>query len=211
MYNPHAFRKDDREELVAFMRVNSFATLVSVVDGAPVVSHIPLVISETNGEIFIIGHVAKANPHRDAFDGRAALAIFLGPHAYVSPSLYDKIESVPTWNYVAVHASGVPEPIAAGENSAQVEAMLTEMIAAFDPTYQAQWDGLDTRFREGMLRGVVGFRMHVTSLEGKYKLSQNRSDADRARVAHTLLASHDTIEQGVGEAMQATLTSRQPT
>jgi transcriptional regulator len=201
MYIPHMFRNGDRDELVAFMRSNSFGTLISVVDGAPLVSHIPMVIHDDGDAVSIRGHLARANAQHEAFDGREALAIFQGPHAYISPSLYEKVESVPTWNYIAVHAAGVPEPVHYGDAGAEIEALLADMIATYEPSYQAQWDALGERFKHGMLRGVVGFRMRVRRLEGKYKLSQNRSSADRERVAHALLAGRDAAGQGIGEAM----------
>jgi transcriptional regulator len=201
MYIPHAYRNDNRDELVAFMQANSFATLISVVDGAPIVSHVPLIVSLAGDEVIIRGHLAKANPLCEALDGREALAIFHGPHAYISPSLYDKYESVPTWNYIAVHATGIPRATQIGEQPGEVETMLRDMIATYEPAYQQQWESLDARFRDGMLRVIVGFSMTVTHLEGKYKLSQNRSDADRTRVAHALLESADPVVAGVGEAM----------
>jgi len=106
MYIPNAFREDDQATLVAFMRAHSFATLVSVVDGTPFATHLPLVISEESGQILLVGHLAKANPHWRALTASDSLVIFQGPHAYISPSLYEKRESVPTWNYIAVHAYG---------------------------------------------------------------------------------------------------------
>ena len=205
MYIPHAYRYDDHDELVAFMRTNSFATLVSVLDGVPIASHVPLVVHADGEQVTLSGHVAKGNPHWQAFAQGETLAIFAGPHAFVSPSLYDKRESVPTWNYIAVHAYGTPRTVTVADEIATVERMLNNMIANYEPSYQAQWDELSQKYRDGMMNGIVAFEMVVTRLEGKAKLSQNRPHADQQRVAAALLASDDPAAQATGAAMQRNL------
>src|SRR5690242_2384330 len=106
MYMPAAFREEDRATIVDFMRRYSFATLVSM-DGATLVaSHVPVAVQDRDGALTIVGHVARANAHWKAFASGETLAIFTGPHAYVSPAWYEERESVPTWNYAAVHAYG---------------------------------------------------------------------------------------------------------
>jgi transcriptional regulator len=211
MYIPNAFRVDDRGELLAFMRAHSFATLVSVIDGEPFATHLPLAIEERGDAVVVTGHVAKANPQARAFvpggdDGGAGsvvptLAIFSGPHAYVSPTVYEKLESVPTWNYIAVHAAGVPRAVEAGESPAIIEAMLDSMISQYDAAYREQWRSLPEPFRQGMMRGIIGFEMVITRLEGKYKLSQNRSHADQRAVAEWLAAQDDSAARAVAQAM----------
>jgi transcriptional regulator len=205
MYIPNAFRVEDQDELLAFMRANSFATLVSVQAGIPVATHLPVVVEEADGVVTLTGHLAKANPQGQAFGAGEALAIFHGPHAYISPSHYAAHESVPTWNYIAVHAYGVPEPLSAADSKAALEAMMAAMIDFYDPAYGARWESLSERYRDGMLRGVVGFRMAVTRLEGKAKLSQNRGTDDQHRVAHALLEIDDAAARATGVAMQARL------
>ncbi|MCW5880542.1 MAG: GNAT family N-acetyltransferase [Anaerolineae bacterium] len=210
MYVPPAFREDDVDILVAFMRAHSFISLVSVLDGAPVASHIPIVVDAAEGQVSLSGHLAKANPQWRAFDGRASLAIFSGPHAYISPSLYEKRESVPTWNYIAAHATGVPRIVTRADDPAAIEAMLAAMIQQYEAAYQIQWDSLPATFRDSMLKGIVAFTMPVTRLEGKYKLSQNRSPADQRNVATALLASDDPTVAGVGAAMRRIDEGRSP-
>jgi transcriptional regulator len=209
MYIPNAFNVENLEELVAFMRGNSFATLVSIIDGAPFASHIPLVVSVDDGAVTISGHVAKQNPHWQAFAHGETLAIFTGPHAYISPTLYDKHESVPTWNYIAVHAYGVPEILTHDRARAQMQAMIDRMITTYEPSYQAHWDDLSEKYRSGMMQGIVGFEMRVTRIEGKYKLSQNRSEADQLRVAHALAERPDAAEAETGRAMLAGMGRRE--
>jgi transcriptional regulator len=205
MYVPNAFREDNVETLVAFMRGHSFATLVSVLDGTPFASHIPVVVRQDGGAVRLLGHLARANPQWRAFGNGETLAIFTGPHAYVSPSLYEKRESVPTWDYIAVHAYGIPRILALEDSRQALEGMLEAMIESYDPSYRRQWDELSEKFREGMLTGIVGFEVTVTRLEGKFKLSQNRGIADQKSVAHSLLLNTDPTIYQVGEAMRKSL------
>jgi transcriptional regulator len=197
------YREDDRDKLVAFMRAHSFATLVSLVDGAPFATHLPLIVEERGDEILITGHLAKPNTQWTGFDSAQSLAIFGGPHAYISPSLYEKTESVPTWNYIAVHAYGTPAIFRYAGAPERVQAMLETMIQSFDPDYMAQWEGLTEKFRTGMMMGIVAFEMVVTRLEGKYKLSQNRSLTDQNAVSEHLQQSADTAANATGVAMQS--------
>jgi transcriptional regulator len=204
MYILNAFRADDAATLVEFMSANSFATLVSMLDGAPVASHIPLIVASHDGVVKLSGHLARANPHWKAFGGES-LAIFTGPHAYIAPALYEKRENVPTWNYIAVHAYGTPQIVTSATSRAALDAIMNTMFERYDPSYARQWSELSETFRDGMLKGIVGFEMIVTRLEGKYKLSQNRSRTDQRNVAHALLQSDDPTIRGVGEAMRQNL------
>ncbi|GAB4206026.1 MAG: FMN-binding negative transcriptional regulator [Roseiflexaceae bacterium] len=205
MYIPKAYREDRQDELLAFMRAHSFIMLVSVLDGVPFASHVPVAVAQQDDAVVLRGHLAKANPQARAFGAGEALAIFSGPHAYISPTLYEKHESVPTWNYIAVHAYGPLRAIHAAEDKAWVEAALRELIATYEGAYQAHWDSLPANYRDGMVQGIIGFEMRVTRLEGKYKLSQNRSATDRHTVAAALLESEDTAAQATGAAMQRAL------
>ncbi|MCC3415069.1 MULTISPECIES: FMN-binding negative transcriptional regulator [unclassified Microcoleus] len=205
MYNPTAFQEDNIDKLVAFMRANSFATLVSSADGVPCASHIPLVITIEEDVVKLSGHLAKQNPQWQAFGSTESLAIFTGAHAYISPAQYEKHESVPTWNYIAVHAYGVPKIIMLNDSPKAMNTMINQMIDTYDVDYQSHWDGLSNQFREGMMDGIVGFEMAITRLEGKYKLSQNRSQADQKNVSDTLLQSSDPAARAVGVEMKQNL------
>jgi len=206
MYIPKAFHQTDQAELLAFMRANSFITLVSTLDGVPFASHIPIAIRVEGEAITLIGHVARANPHWHAFASGETLAIFTGPHAYISPSLYEQHESVPTWNYIAVHAYGQPEIVTLAQDRARLEALVDTLVDSYEAAYQQQWAELSERFRTGMLNGIVGFELPVTRLEGKYKMSQNRSPADQQRVATALRHRTDPAAQELGQQMQDNLT-----
>lgn len=209
MYIPSAFREEDFDKLVAFMRSHSFATLVSIMDGVPFASHIPLVAVQQENTLKLVGHLAKANPHWKAFETGESLAIFTGAHAYISPTHYEKTENVPTWNYIAVHAYGTPRPITLSESHAEMHGMIDSMIENYEPTFKHQWDGLSDGYRDGMMNAIVGFEMTVTRLEGKYKLSQNRSPADQHNVAHALMQDSDPVASSVGELMQQNLQNKE--
>lgn len=203
MYIPNANRVEDQAQLVAFMQANSFATVVSLVQGELFATHLPLVIVAEDGQVRLRGHLAKANPHWQAWATQPdLLVIFQGPHAYISPSHYEKWESVPTWNYMAVHAYGAVQLV---QEEAGLLATLAELIAATEPAYGAQWESLPDKFRAGMLNGIVAFEIAVTRLEGKFKLSQNRPVGDQERVAAALLGASDTAIAMTGHYMQERL------
>lgn len=203
MYIPNANRVDDQVQLLAFMRAHSFATLVSMVNGHLFATHLPLVIMAQDEQILLCGHMAKANPHwQELAAQREVLVIFQGPHAYISPAHYEKWESVPTWNYIAVHAYGSARLI---QDEARLLAALGELIAANEPAYQPQWDSLPDKFRNGLLNGIVAFEIAVTRLEGKFKLSQNRSVGDQQRVAVALATHRDTTVTAISHYMQEKL------
>lgn len=205
MYRPTAFREDDVEKLVSFMKANSFATLVSILDSVPCASHIPLIVTAEEGIVKLIGHLAKQNPQWQAFEASESLAIFTGAHAYISPALYEKRESVPTWNYIAVHAYGIPKIITFNNSPELMENMIDGMVDNYEASYKEHWHSLSTGFREGMMNGIVGFEMTVTRLEGKYKLSQNRSQVEQENVSDALLQSSDPIARAVGVEMKQNL------
>ncbi len=190
MYIPTYHRVNDLATAVAFMKAHPFAVVVSASDASPFATHIPVLVQESGGQVSIRGHVAKANPHWQLLEKAGeTLVIFHGPHAYVSPRLYESRESVPTWNYAAVHAYGSPNLIADAGGLAE---LLEETIRAFDSGYLEQWSELSENTRARMLAQIVGFEMRVARLEAKFKLSQNRPQGDQQRVMECLAASSDS-------------------
>jgi transcriptional regulator len=202
MYRPTAFQEDNADKLVAFIKAHSFATLVSIADNIPYASHIPLVVVQEQDRIKLIGHLAKENPQWQFFEAAESLAIFTGPHAYISPRSYEQRESVPTWNYIAVHAYGFPQIVTFQAEPESMEKTIDQMVDNYEASYKSQWHSLSSNYREGMMKGIVGFEMTVNRLEGKYKLSQNRSSADRQRISDTLCQSPDAIDRAMGAEMQ---------
>jgi len=192
------YQENDKERLLEFMRRFSFAVVVSVSEGRPVATHLPLTVKVEGDQVLLRGHFAKANPQWRDIEGSEVLAVFNGPHAYVSPRHYDAFESVPTWNYLAVHAYGEAR---VSRDPAANEELLYELIGANEPGYRDRWEQLPERYREGMLRGIVGFELRVTRLEGKAKLSQNKTAEERRRIAEALASSEDPVERATGEEM----------
>lgn len=200
MYVPAHFALTDRAEIVAFMRRYHFATVVSQLNGEPFATHLPFIIEEAGDEIRLHAHFARANPQWQQWTGQTVLVMFSEPHAYVSPSLYEKEQNVPTWNYVAVHAYGVPETI---DDTGRAFDLLEKQIAAYEPAYLDQWNRLSPDYKNAMIKGIVAFEIRVQRLEAKSKLSQNKSAQERQNVRENLLASDDSTARAIGEMMRA--------
>jgi transcriptional regulator len=209
MYIPASFREDDPDELRALMRAHSFGTLVSVLDGAPFATHLPfLVDGEGDGPTVLRAHLARANPQWRAWEHGGegeVLAIFTGPHAYVSPTWYaEPGPAVPTWNYTAVHAYGEPRLMSDDELRRSLADMVAVYEAGRDPVYSM--DTLPEEFVAARVgHGTVGIEIAVTRLEGKAKLSQNRPDADRRSVIAALRAQSTPDAHATAAAMERAL------
>jgi transcriptional regulator len=200
VYIPEHFRLRRDADAVAFMRENPFAILISCTDAGPFATHLPLFVRAEEEKVLLHGHVAKANPHWRYLEQQAqCLAIFHGPHSYISPSNYTARESVPTWNYAAVHVYGEARIFSSQED---LHEMLHELMATFEPSYRAQWEGLSETYRENMLRQIVGFEIVATKIEGKFKLSQNRTRQDQANVIASLEDADDSAVSGVARMMK---------
>ena len=189
MYIPASFRMEEREALQALIRENSFATLITAdSDGRPFATHLPFLWDAEAGEAGILrAHMARANPQWQHFAvGGEALVVFQGPHAYISPSWYETQPAVPTWNYTAVHAYGTPALL----DTAGLKTLLYAMVALYEGTGEAARKfEMGPEYVEQMMRGIVGFEIPIARLEGKSKLSQNRSETDRRQVVAALRAS----------------------
>jgi transcriptional regulator len=200
MYIPEFNSVRDHAEIVSFVQANPFAILVSTSDTGPFATHIPILAREAGDQIILHGHMAKANPHWQLLQsGKEPLTIFHGPHAYISPRLYESRDSVPTWNYAAVHMYGCARVFLEPE---QLEEEVHEIITAFDPDYFAQWSSLSDKFRNGMLKHIVGFEIVVTRIEAKFKISQNRTKGDQANVITALGTSQDSAASEIAKLMQ---------
>ena len=201
MYNPKHFQVDDLAELHAMLEQFSFATLVTQHDGAPFATHLPLQLDRSRGPLgALIGHVSRANPQwQHLAAGQPALAIFQGPHAYISPSWYRSAPNVPTWNYLAAHATCAARIV---DDPAEQRAMLARLVDSNEAGFEHPWRmDLPDEYMDRMLRGIVGFELAIERLEGKHKLSQNRSADDRAGVIAALASSPDPLAASVGDLM----------
>ncbi|HEY8914947.1 MAG TPA: FMN-binding negative transcriptional regulator [Chitinophaga sp.] len=191
MYTPSHFRFDDEQEKIAFMKRYSFATMVTIKDQLPIATQLPFVINDNAGRIVLSSHFALANEQAKYIEANTSLIIFSEPHAYISPAHYDKQESVPTWDYIAVHAYGKAKILE--EESAKIK-VLEQMIHFYDQNYLEQWNSLSDRFKTGMLKGIVAFELEVTDLQGQKKLSQNKTVPERERITAHLEKSNNTVE-----------------
>ena len=199
MYIPEHFRVRDHADALGFMRTNPFVILVSNTSDGPFATHLPVVIREDADHLILRGHVAKANPHWRYLQADATcLTIFHGPHAYISPRNYTTRETVPTWNYGAVHAYGNAKVLPSPED---LLGILHELIPAFEAPYAEQWQSLSQEYRNSMLSHIVGFEIAVTRLEAKFKLSQNRTKEEQQNVIDSLGSSADTTISGTARLM----------
>jgi len=185
LYQPPHFAVGQRDLALELMRRHPLATVVSAADGGePMVSHAPLVATVDGADLLLHGHLAKPNPQWKAWrDGDRVLAIFHGGDAYVSPACYEVAQAVPTWNYAVVHAACV---VTLRHEAEAKERVLKALIDAHDVPYRARWDELDVEWRERMKGGIVAFDLAVDRLDVKFKVSQNRSPADRAGVLQSM-------------------------
>ena len=201
MYVPPAFRDDDLASLHATMRAARLCSFVTATAQGLVATPLPVLIDETEGEQGVLyGHVARANPQWRVPPAGEAMAIFMGPDAYVTPSWYATKRAtgkvVPTWNYVAVHAYG---PVEFFEDADRLLDIVTRLTVLHERPRAEPWAVTDAPadFIQAQLRGIVGLRMPIARIEGKRKMSQNRSLEDRAGVAAGLQSSERTSDQAV--------------
>jgi transcriptional regulator len=172
MYIPSHSAQNDPAILLEVMQRHSFATIVSIVDGAPYATHLPMAVRRDGDTFHIEGHFARANPHWEALESDPkALVIFQGPHTYISPNRLNNPRRVPTWNYIAVHASGLVKIDHAPDAKL---SMLSKLIAQNEPGYQVQFDAMDQEYSDRLVNAIVAFEMKVDKLEGKFKLDQHR-------------------------------------
>ena len=203
MYIPSTFKVSDSLELHALMRKHSFAALITPGKGGMTATHLPLLLDADAGPHgTLIGHMALANPQWRDVTGEA-LAIFSGPHAYVSPTWYESPGTVPTWNYLAVHAYGAFELV---QDRDGLHDILTRSVSVYERPMATPWsyDVADPDL-DGMLKAIVGFRIEITRLEGKAKLSQNHPEERRRKVIRALEAQDEENSQDIAKLMTATL------
>ena len=198
MYIPHFNSFTDRQEIVAFMRRYSFATIVTAVNGVPEATHLPFLVKEENDKLLLWSHFAKANPQSKQVFDKTSLVIFAEPHAFISPSNYETETVVPTWNYIAVHAYGMAAPLEGVEQKAE---LLKHTIETFEAGYYQQWQRLPDDYRSRMMNGIVAFKIEVTDLQAKKKLSQNRSEQEKKNIISSLSQSNDPNEKEIAAYM----------
>ncbi len=207
MYIPRAYELNEPQAIADLIAANSFGLLVTATGEMPVATHLPFMFDADRGRSgTLVSHMARANPQWQEFasyeDGGLALAIFSGPHAYVSPTWYgDGGPTVPTWNYVSVHAYGRPRII---DDASEVRDLLERLVDANEAGLEPAWrlDSQEDGYLERMMRGIVAFELPIERLEAKAKLSQNRPDEARLGAARVLEGSGSGEARAVGRLMR---------
>jgi len=192
MYTPPYNEIENRAEVVALMRANAFAVLVTGTGGTLHASHLPVRVHDN--PLLLDMHMARANPQWKEFFEDEVMVVFSGPHAYVSPRWYEEKERVPTWNYAAVHAYGVPKMI---DDPARKLASQRQLIETYDPEWLPKFDALRKEYVDMMLDGIVNFEIRVTRIDARWKLSQQRSRREQELIAVELERSGDSTERAL--------------
>jgi len=210
MYIPAAFQRTDLTTLWDFIDQHSFATLVSQQQtkegqSEPWASHLPLLLQRDSGPYGqLLGHFAKGNPQAAGVDGARVLVVYQGPHAYISPTWYETQNTVPTWNYVAVHAYGTLRVITERD---RLLDLLRQTVSVYEAPLPQPWsmDVPTPEFIEQLAGGIVGFEVLIDRLEGKWKLNQNHPVERREKVIHKLRERGTSDCLAIADLMQATL------
>jgi transcriptional regulator len=198
MYIPKQYLITDQQEAVSFMQRYSFATIVTVTNNIPTATHLPFIVEQRNDKIILLSHFAKANPQSSAVINGKPLVIFAEPHAYISPKHYDQVQSVPTWNYIAIHAYGTAVLIESPEEKAE---LLKRTIQFYEADYLKQWTALPEDYKLKMMKGIVGFEITVDNLQAKKKLSQNKTEQERENIITELSNKPDSNEKEIAAYM----------
>jgi len=199
MYIPKANLVTGTNEIVAFMKQFSFATVITAKDNFPTATHLPFIISNRDDKIVLTSHFAKANKQWEDIEKENILTIFSEPHAYISPANYDSQLNVPTWNYVSVHAYGQGKIIS--ETDA-VFKVLEATINTYEQAYKLQWDQLPEDYKLKLLNGIVAFEIVVSDLQAKKKLSQNRSTNEQLKIINSLAVNPDANAREIARLMK---------
>ncbi len=202
MYIPPYYKENDEQKLIEFMKTYNFATLISTKDANICATHLPFLIEKRDNKLFLVCHMAKANPQWNSFTENEVLVIFQGPHAYISPTHYEKQQNVPTWNYIAVHATGKSSIISEPN---EVVVLMEKTIHHFEKGFYEQWKSLSPEYVNGMLKAIVAFEIEVTKLEGKFKLSQNKTKNEQQNIVDSLGKSDDTAQNEISKEMKKKL------
>jgi transcriptional regulator len=204
MYIPPAFEETDRNKLFSFIESHSFGLLVSGGQDPLYATHLPLLVDRNAGpQGCLVGHVARANPHWRQLAGQQVLVVFSGAHAYVSPTWYQAENVVPTWNYVAVHAYGHCSLV---EDEQGIARIIQDSVEKFERSMPTPWTiDSGTPFFERLAKMVVGIRIELDRLEGKWKLGQNHPALMRQNVAEILASQASDDAREIARLMAETL------
>jgi len=199
MYIPKTNLTTDKDEIVAFMKRFSFATIVTAKDCIPTATHLPFLVTVKDDSVILTSHFAKANEHWQDIENFKNLVIFSEPHAYISTKNYDKELNVPTWNYISIHAYGKGKLITETDKTFEI---LEATIDSYETSYRQQWDSFPDDYKLKMSNGIVAFEILITDLQAKKKLSQNRTDTEKNKIIEALSKSNDANEKLIADYMK---------
>jgi transcriptional regulator len=206
VYIPAFSHETDLRQLDWLAEHDAFGTLISVHEGAPFATHLPVLYRRTDSEVRLSGHWARANPQWSTIEGQRALFIFHGPHAYISPRWYtDPDNNVPTWNYATAHLYGRVQLV---QGATQLTRIVSALAAYYEAGAQTPWRVSDTASNQQRLRGIVGFEFAVDDIQVKFKLNQNHSAANIEGVVNALRARGGEGALEVAALMQQALAKR---
>ena len=207
MYLPKHYAVTDRQQLHDFIKGNGFGIMFSGNGPEPVASHLPFILDESAGEQgTLLSHMAGANRQWRHADGQQVLTVFQGPHTYVSPTWYQDPETVPTWNYVAVHVYGILKVVQDQERIQNILARITDYYEASLPQpWKAEFT---SEYAQQMVKRIVAFEIEIDKMQGKWKLNQNHPEERRRRVVDVLKTMPDDNSQGIVTLMEPGLDSK---
>lgn len=203
MYIPKYFKVTNGDDIWDFVQNNSFGTIVTTKSGKPIATHLPLQFMKEENTYYLTGHMAYGNSQWRTFENcEDVLVMFQGPHAYISSSWYSH-ENVPTWNYQAVHMYGKINIL---EKDELIED-LTRLLEKYEQHREnpVLWDKLSPELLENQLKGIVGFKIKVEEIQGAYKLSQNRNEADYNNILDKLQKEENLNSKQMAELMKKQL------
>ncbi len=197
MFIPKYYREEDRQKLLAFLKQNNFAALVTFDGEKPIATHTPVETVETENGWTIYGHISRANPQKKTFGDNEALLIFQGAHTYISARWYTEVD-VPTWDYMIVHVYGKVREVQGQE----LYLMLSRLVKNHEANTSYRLEGLPQDMVQKEIKGVFGFAMDVARIEGAYKLSQGKTEEERTNIASELEKRGDKDSKVIAEEIR---------
>ena len=197
MYIPKYYREEDRKEILAFLKHNNFAALVTCDGERPIATHTPVEIVESENGWIVYGHISRANAQKKTFDGREALLIFQGAHTYISARWYDKVD-VPTWDYKIVQLQGVVRELQGNE----LFSVLSRLVQSPEADTHYRLENLPQEFVQKEMNGVIGFALQVTGIDAGYKLSQPETQEDRKNIVNELEKRGDEYSMEIARSIR---------
>lgn len=197
MYIPKYYREEDRQRILAFLKQNNFAALVTFDGEKPIATHTPVEVVESENGWTIYGHLSRANPQKKTFDGQEALLIFQGAHTYISARWYTEVD-VPTWDYMIVHVYGRVREVQGDE----LYSVLSRLVEHHEAATSYRLEGLPQDMVRKEIKGVFGFVMEVTRIDAGYKLSQGKTEEERGSIVSELERRGDEYSKEIAEAIR---------